>query len=69
MNSFHGPDGDAALLAWWLDELPEAEADALEEHLFACDECAARLKSLLGLRHCRVGGIPGADPGIRPAPA
>ena len=50
MNSFHGPDGDAALLAWWLDELPEAEADALEEHLFACDECAARLKSLLGLR-------------------
>ena len=50
MNSFHGPDGDAALLAWWLDELPEAETDALEEHLFACDECAARLKSLLGLR-------------------
>jgi hypothetical protein len=50
MNTLHGPDGDAALLAWWLDELPEAEANELEEHLFACDECAARLERLSGLR-------------------
>ena len=51
MNTdLHGPDADAALLAWWLDELPEAEANELEEHLFTCDACAARLESLLGLR-------------------
>jgi hypothetical protein len=50
MKPFHGAEADTVLLAWWLDELPEAEANELEEHLFACDECAARLKDLLGLR-------------------
>ena len=49
-TDLHGPDGEATLLAWWLDELPEAEANEFEEHLFACDDCAARLESLLGLR-------------------
>jgi hypothetical protein len=50
MKAFHGADADAALLAWWLDELPEAEANEFEEHLFACDECTARWERLSGLR-------------------
>lgn len=29
------------LARWWLDDLPEAESAALEEHLFACDSCSA----------------------------
>ena len=49
-TDLHGQEGDAALLAWWLDELPEAEADEMEEHLFACDQCTARLRDLLALR-------------------
>jgi hypothetical protein len=47
---FHGAEQDSALLAWWLDELPEAQAQELEEHLFSCDECSARLRELLELR-------------------
>lgn len=30
------------LLAYFLDDLSSADADALEEHLFACDACAER---------------------------
>src|SRR5687767_11555300 len=37
------------LLAWWLDELDESAADAIEEHLFECAECSARLDELLRL--------------------
>ena len=37
------------LLAYWLDELDEAAANAVEEHLFQCDECAARLRGLIQL--------------------
>lgn len=29
------------LVAWWAQELSEADATALEEHLFGCDDCAA----------------------------
>jgi anti-sigma factor RsiW len=42
------------LVSWWLGDLPETEAAALEEHLFACDACSAasaRLGSFVaGLR-------------------
>ncbi len=38
---------DATLLAWWLDELDEEEADDVEAHLFECEECGARLRELL----------------------
>jgi anti-sigma factor RsiW len=34
------------LTAYWLDELPAAEAEAVEEHVFACASCAARLDDL-----------------------
>jgi hypothetical protein len=39
------------LLAWWLGELPEAEAEVetLEEHLFACTPCARRGEELVAL--------------------
>ena len=37
------------LLAWWLGELPEAEADALEEHLLSCAHCASRGEELAAL--------------------
>ena len=34
------------LARWWLDDLPDAESTALEEHLFACDACAAASERL-----------------------
>ncbi len=41
---------DAALLAdYWLAALPPAEEEALEEHLFGCDECSARLREVVSL--------------------
>ena len=36
-------------IAWWLRELPAAEAEELEEHLFACAQCAGRLEWLAAL--------------------
>jgi hypothetical protein len=41
----------ADLLAYWLNELDQTAADAIDEHLFECDGCGARLRELL-----RVGG-------------
>jgi anti-sigma factor RsiW len=38
------------LAAYWLGELPDAEG-ALEEHLFACAHCSARLEWLAALSH------------------
>ena len=41
---------DAAILAdYWLAALPESEEEAIEEHLFACDECGALLREVLAL--------------------
>ncbi|HEX6317378.1 MAG TPA: zf-HC2 domain-containing protein [Burkholderiales bacterium] len=37
------------LIAYWLGELPAAEEAPLEEHLFACAECSARLEELAAL--------------------
>ena len=34
------------LVAWWLGELPEADAGALEEHLFGCAHCTRRVEEL-----------------------
>ena len=40
----------AAILAdYWLAALTEAEEQATEEHLFACDECGARLREIIAL--------------------
>jgi len=41
---------DAAVLAdYWLAALAQAEEEAAEEHLFACDECGARLREVIAL--------------------
>jgi hypothetical protein len=37
------------LTAYWLGELPAAREDPLEEHLFACAQCSARLEQLAAL--------------------
>ncbi len=41
---------DAAVLAdYWLAALPQTEEDAVEEHLFTCDECGTRLSEIMAL--------------------
>jgi anti-sigma factor RsiW len=41
---------DAALLAgYWLAALAGLEEEAVEEHLFTCDECGARLREVMAL--------------------
>lgn len=49
MKSLHDADPEATLLSYWLDELDEADAARVEEHLFECDECAARLREIVRL--------------------
>lgn len=41
------------LVAYWLGELPAPEGDKLEEHVFACAQCAGRLEWLAAL----AGGV------------
>ena len=43
------PIDPAVLADYWLAELPPAEESALEEHLFACGDCASSLQSLVDL--------------------
>jgi hypothetical protein len=38
-----------ALLGWWLDELPPATQETLEEHVFACAHCARRVEAFAAL--------------------
>lgn len=41
---------DAAILSdYWLGLLPESEEEAVEEHLFGCDACGARLREVIAL--------------------
>ena len=41
---------DATLLAdYWLAAVAKSEEEAVEEHLFACDECGARLREVIAL--------------------
>jgi hypothetical protein len=45
---------DAAVLAdYWIGALPQSEEEAVEEHLFACEECGERLREVIAL----CGGI------------
>jgi len=57
----HDADQDATLLSWWLDELDAAEADAVEEHLFSCELCTARLRQLIRLRGAVRGALPDGE--------
>jgi hypothetical protein len=43
------PIGFETLVAYWLGEVPEAHEAALEEHLFGCAHCTARLEGLAAL--------------------
>jgi putative zinc finger protein len=49
MTDLHAEHPTSDLLAYWLDELDEAAANAVEEHLFHCDACGARLRELIKL--------------------
>jgi len=41
---------DTAVLAdYWLAALPPSEEEAVEEHLFDCDRCGARLRDVIAL--------------------
>src|SRR5262245_11222600 len=41
---------DAAVLAdYWLATLPDAEEEAVEEHLLECDRCGQRLREVIAL--------------------
>ena len=43
------PIDPAVLADYWLADLPPAEESALEEHIFACADCASALQSLVDL--------------------
>jgi hypothetical protein len=43
------PVDAATLTDYWLAALPESEEQAVEEHLFACDECGIRLREVISL--------------------
>ncbi len=52
---------DAAVLAdYWLGALAKAEEEGVEEHLFVCDACGARLREVMaladGVRNLARGG-------------
>lgn len=38
-----------ALVSYWFGELPAADADRVEEHLFACDRCGDRARAFVAL--------------------
>jgi hypothetical protein len=40
----------SALLTYWLGELDDAAESQIEEHLFACAACSARLRDIVQLR-------------------
>ncbi|HXH50186.1 MAG TPA: hypothetical protein VNM47_12650 [Terriglobia bacterium] len=43
------PIETTVLADYWPGLLPEAEEEAVEEHLFACDECGDRLREVISL--------------------
>jgi hypothetical protein len=45
------PISDGTLIGYWAHDLPDGvETDQVEEHLFACGDCSARLHGLAALR-------------------
>jgi len=55
MNTSHctAPIGFSALTEYWLDELDEAAEARIDEHLFGCQECGAKLDEIIAL----AGGV------------
>ena len=59
------PIPDETLVDYWSDALPAAHSEAIEEHVFSCAACAARLESVASLgagitalaRQGRISGI------------
>lgn len=43
------PLPDEELLDYWIDAVPSSEAERIEEHVFACDDCSARLEAMASL--------------------
>ena len=43
------PLADTVLIDYWIAALSKAEEEAVEEHLFACDECGDRLREAIAL--------------------
>ncbi len=43
------PINAAVLADYWLAMLAKSEEEAVEEHLFACDECGTRLREVIAL--------------------
>jgi hypothetical protein len=59
------PIADERLAAYWARDLPDAEASDVEEHLFSCADCSARLEAVASIaggvaalaRQGRISGI------------
>ena len=59
------PIADERLIDYWAGDLPAADSAAVEEHLFACADCSARLEAMAALaggvaalaRQGRISGI------------
>ena len=59
------PVSDDDLLDYWIQAIPETDARQIEEHLFSCGECTARLEAMASVgaglaslaRRGRVSGI------------
>ena len=49
------------LAAYWLGELPAAEAQEAEEHFFACEACAERLEWLAPAAATRRASAPSSS--------
>ena len=62
MTSACPPADDPRLLDWWRGDLAAPDADAFEEHLFACERCRHAAETLAGIEAgvralVRKGGI------------
>jgi len=56
------PLAPETLVDYWLDDAPEGDVDAVEEHLLGCESCSGRLRGLVALGEgirtlARVGAI------------
>jgi hypothetical protein len=43
------PLPDESLLDYWIGAIPSSDADRIEEHVFACDDCSTRLEAMATL--------------------